>query len=97
MGLRGFLFGTFLGLIITACSSIAFEYRHFGVELPEPCWKDGVALGPSEDQDQNMGTLCNVGEGQNRGQCTLMADPEFNTLRRDLIQCRRDLIACQEG
>lgn len=99
MGLD-FRSGLIAGFLVAfaACTSVGFNYEHYGLKMAAPCWADAVALGPDEGKDKNLGQLCNAPTtGFGAGECTVFRDEVFNQLVEDKITCEERLKACENG
>lgn len=82
-------------LSLAACTSLAFNYRWYGV-APAPGQKlVGTLLGPEPKDDLDL-SVCNPDE-KDKGKCVVFLRAEFEKLRVEYIDLKERLRACEVG
>lgn len=89
-GVRGFILGVGVGLILVSCAEATFSYTYYGLQAASYAGKL-LAVDPSKDADLS---LCAPTPG-NAGKCIVMLGPDFYALKQDYLSCQNQLVSCQ--
>ena len=89
----GFLVGFLVGAVsIAGCAAVKFPYKYYKPDLK--VW-DGQLLGAKPSDDLNAET-CAPDEKED-GKCVLMLRKPFFDMKADYLNCKQELIKCQQN
>jgi hypothetical protein len=92
MGMKGFILGLILGLLIVGCAGAVFPYRFYG--LQDVDYSKGKLLGDKPENDL-LFIACEPSE-KSKNPCVVMKAEEFFTLKKDHLDLQEKLIDCQK-
>lgn len=99
MRAKSFLSGFFLACVFFA-SCATFQYRYYGLKLPDTCYEQGMLEGnQNHDGWPDLAlTECKPGSEPNqKGPCVIQLSHEYFHMRDDLLSCQVALKSCQHG
>lgn len=81
-----------VGIQFAFLACAGFSYRYYGLDLPR---YDGMLLGEKPKDDVPF-SRCEPDE-MDRGKCVVMFVSEFEKMRRDMVETKERLKACEKG